>query len=72
MINGGFVSFRIYYGEYRTMLEKYKEFKGFDLSTLDTWEVKCQDDNIVLIDFYLKAEDATIFKDETIRLDASN
>ena len=54
------------------MLEKYKEFKGFDLSTLDTWEVKCQDDNIVLIDFYLKAEDATIFKDETIGLNASN
>ncbi|PGZ94918.1 hypothetical protein COE51_21975 [Bacillus pseudomycoides] len=70
-ISWGNTSFRIYYGDYGNKLENYKDFEGFDLMTVDNFEVKWQDDNVVLIDVYRKAEDGTRFKDETIRLDTS-
>ncbi|MCY9141309.1 hypothetical protein [Peribacillus frigoritolerans] len=70
-INYGYSSLRIYYGEYGSKLKKYKEFDGFDLATIDNFEVKWQDDNVVLINVYRKDEDGTRFKDETIRLDTS-
>ena len=67
-----YAGFRIYYGEYGSILEKYKQLKGFDLSTIDNFVVNWQDDNVVLIDVYRKFDDGTSFKDETIRLDTSN
>ncbi|MEC0275458.1 hypothetical protein [Peribacillus frigoritolerans] len=70
-INYGYSSLRIYYGDYGSKLEKYKEFDGFDLATIDNFEVKWQDDNVALINVYRKAEGGTRFKDETIRLDTS-
>jgi hypothetical protein len=78
-ITYGYSSLRIYYGDYgdygdydsKLEMEKYKEFEGFDITTIDEFEIKWQDDNVVLINVYRKSEDGTRFKDETIRLDTS-
>jgi len=70
-IEYGYASFRIYYGEYGSMLEKYEDFPGFDLTTVDQFIVHWQDDNIAFIDVYRNKEDGTRIIDETIRLDAS-
>ncbi|RPK03153.1 hypothetical protein FH5_02229 [Priestia endophytica] len=50
---------------------KYKELTGFDLTTVDNFEVKWQGDSLVMINVYRKAKDGTRFKDQTIRLDTS-
>ncbi|RAS76711.1 hypothetical protein [Priestia endophytica] len=70
-ITYGYSSLRIYYGEYGSKLVKYKELTGFDLTTVENFEVKWQGDSLVMINVYRKAKDGTTFKDETIRLDTS-
>ncbi|MCY8231641.1 hypothetical protein [Priestia endophytica] len=67
----GYSSLRIYYGEYGSKLVKYKELTGFDLMTVDHFEIKWQGDSLVMINVYREAKDGTRFKAETIRLDTS-
>ncbi|RAS74534.1 hypothetical protein [Priestia endophytica] len=64
-------SLRIYYGEYGSKLVKYKELTGFNLMTVDHFEIKWQGDSLVMINVYREAKDGTRFKAETIRLDTS-
>lgn len=44
-----FHSFRIYYGEYGSLLESYKELKDIRMSNIDHFEVVWKDDNQAII-----------------------
>ena len=64
-------SFRIYYGEYGSLLEKYKEFLSFDLSNVDHFEILWINDNVVTVKVFNKKDDGNTFEAESIILDTS-
>ena len=66
-----YYSFRIYYGEYGSMLEKYKEFLSFDLTNVDHFEILWIDDNVVTVKVFRKRDDGNTFEAESIKLDTS-
>lgn len=67
----GYHSFRIYYGKYGSLLEKYKEFPSFDLTTVEHFETHWTDDNLVIVKIFRKKDDGTTIEAESIKLDTS-
>lgn len=67
-----FYSFRIYYGEYGSHLEKYKEYTKFVFSSIDHFDIQWINDNLVTINVIRKREDGTTFKEESIKLKLSD
>ncbi|TDL32760.1 hypothetical protein E2R51_08790 [Jeotgalibacillus sp. S-D1] len=65
-------SFRIYYGEYGNLLEKYKEFDSFDLTTVDYFDIQWTNDNLVTVKVFRKKDDGSSYEAESIKLDASD
>lgn len=65
-------SFRIYYGEYGSMLEEYKEYEQFDLSTVDGFDIQWMNDDEVTIHVMRKKEDGRRFTAESIELHLSS
>ncbi|MCM3721173.1 hypothetical protein [Solibacillus isronensis] len=67
-----FYSFRIYYGEYGSILEEYKEYVQFDLSTVDYFDIQWSNDSLVSINVIRIKDDGSTFKAESIDLDISD
>ena len=67
-----FYSFRIYYGEYGSILEEYKEYDQFVLSTVDYFDIQWINDSLVSINVIRKKDDGSTFNAETIELDISD
>lgn len=67
-----FYSFRIYYGEYGSVLEEYKEYIQFDLSTVDYFDIQWINDSLVSINVIRINDDGSTFKAESIDLDISD
>lgn len=65
-------SFRIYYGEYGSILKEYKEYVQFDLSTVDYFDTQWINDSLVTINVIRKKDDGSTFKAESIDLDISD
>ncbi|MGE7768608.1 hypothetical protein [Peribacillus sp. NPDC096540] len=60
-------SFRIYYGEYGSLLERYKDFYSFDLTTVEHFEILWIDDNLVTVKVFRKKDDGSTFEAKSIK-----